>query len=269
MSKRWVSAAAVCVVLSGCVAALVAQNALAGLGVSEADAKRDIVDALSYGSVDVYPARAAFRAASPATRAALVKTAMAWARTYTESAAFKADYQRRRAEAAPQRPAARNVNDELAKQKAESAKAIEEAKKGLAQMPPDLRAEMAKTIKAMEAENAKRNADPEMAAMMREGAEAQLADEQRRYEQEMAEYEEKFPADPRKLVALRLREFLDMSKDVDYGARLVSRGGRQRFASEDYQSKPSEWKLCYRAGKDAVDAARAAAQAWLSAIEGK
>lgn len=39
------------------------------------------------------------------------------------------------------------------------------------------------------------------------------------------------------------------------------------FADPGLEDKSSEWKLCYRAGREAVDAAREAAKAWITEIE--
>jgi len=39
-----------------------------------------------------------------------------------------------------------------------------------------------------------------------------------------------------------------------------------RFVNESYESKSSEWKLWYRAGKEPVPAARAAVGAWLKEL---
>jgi hypothetical protein len=247
-------------------AALVAQNTLASLGIEEADARRDIVYALEQGYVNYFPARNAFKAAAPAARATLVKTAMAWAQAYTQTPAFKAAYEKARAEAAPKAPTLRNVDQELAKQKAERRKGIEDAKANLSKMPAEMRDQMAKTIKEMEAQNARMEADPQMAAMMRQGVEMQNTEDKRRYQNDVAAHAERYPADPAVLIAKRLRRFLEVSKDVDYTAKLVARDGRQHFVNPQYEAKPSEWKLCFRAGREPVDAARAAAQAWLTAL---
>jgi hypothetical protein len=42
-----------------------------------------------------------------------------------------------------------------------------------------------------------------------------------------------------------------------------------RFANEDYEGKPAEWKICFRAGKEATEAARAFARSWLTELEKK
>jgi flagellar motility protein MotE (MotC chaperone) len=244
-----------------------AQGTLVDLGVTEANARREIVGSLTSGSVNVYAAAKAFRAASPAVRASLVKTAMGWAKTYTESAAFKADYEKQRQADTPTPPKFKgSIDDELAAQRAERKKSLDESKKNLEKMPANMRPQMEATIKQMEAQFAKMDADPQMVSMSRQGIEMQRANDQKAYEERVVAHDKRFPVDPRTLIARRLREFLDMSKDVDFNAKLVPAGSKQRFADARYEGKPAEWKLCYRAGTDAVAAARAAAQAWQAAI---
>jgi hypothetical protein len=158
------------------------------------------------------------------------------------------------------------VDGELARQKAESQKAAEETKKALAQMPPEVRAQVEAAMKQAEAVQAQQERDPNLAGVMRQGTAAQIADEQKRYQDSVSRHNQQYPADPKVLIASHLRQFLDVSKDVDFSAALVPAGSRQRFANPAYEAKSSEWKLCYRAGKDATMAARDAAQAWLAAL---
>jgi hypothetical protein len=253
--------------VAGWLAAVAAQNALASLGVQETSAKQDILYAIIQGRVNVYPARQAFKAAAPATRAGLVKTAMTWARAYTESPAFKDQWAKERTAATPVSPKPKDVNAEVARMKAEQRKGIDEMKKNLVKMPPDIRPQMEATVKQMEADFAKREADPQFAAMMRQSVEMQNATEQKQYQDALARYGQRYPDNPNVLIAQRLRQFLQVSQDVDFGAALVTApGGRQRFANTALESKPAEWKLCFRAGKEAVAAARDVAQSWLSAV---
>jgi hypothetical protein len=267
MRKRRLAAAGACLAVAACLTVVVAQNVFATLGMQEATARQDIVYAFISGNVNVYPAAKAFKAAAPAARAALVKGVFDWARAYTDSPAYKAQYERERANSAPQAPKPKTVDQELARMKAEQQKALEEMKKNLAQMPASVRPQLEATIKQQEAEEAKRNADPKYAAMMRQMVEMQIADEQKQYQDSLARHDQRYPADPKVLIAARLRKFLDVSRDVDFGAALVpGPGGRQRFANAAYEAKPAEWKLCYRAGKEATAAGRDAAQAWLAVL---
>ena len=266
-TRQLASAGACLAVAAGWMAVALAQNTLANLGVQETGAKRDIVYALINGNVNVYPARQSFKAAAPAARAALVKGAFDWARAYTVSPAFKAEYEKERAGAAPRPLKAKTVDAELARLKAEQQKGIDEAKKNLPQMPANIRPQMEATIKQMETENAKRDADPKFASMMRQSLEMQIAEDQKQYDESVARYNQRYPADANALIASRLRQFLEVSKDVDFAAALTpAPGNKQRFANPTYEAKSSEWKLCYRAGKDATAAAREAASAWLASL---
>ncbi len=266
MRKR--TAAAAILAVSVLLGIIHAQGGLAALGVPDATARREIVNSISGGYVNIAPAAKAFKAAAPSARASMVTGAFAWAKAYTASAAFKADYDKQRAADAPAPPKFKGtVDDELAAQRAERRKGLDEAKKNLAQLPANMRPEMEATIKAMEAQFAKTDGDPQMVAMLRQGIEMQRAEEQKLYEQRVKAHEKRFPADPRTLIARRLQEFLAVSQDVDFGAKLVPSGTRQAFADPKYEEQTAEWKLCYRAGKEATAAARAAAQAWLAELK--
>jgi len=83
----------------------------------------------------------------------------------------------------------------------------------------------------------------------------------------VAQYEKLIPGDPRVLVATRLRTFLEVTRDVAWDARLVESGKLRKFADQSLESRPAEWKMAYRAGKPATDAARAFAQTWLADLE--
>jgi hypothetical protein len=193
---------------------------------------------------------------------------LAWTKAYTQSPAFKAEYDRQREQNRP--PALKpkpSIDEELAQQKAERTKALEEMKKNVAQMNPDMRARMQDTVKQMEAQYAKMDADPKMAAMMRQSLEMQRAADEKSYQERVASFEKRFPADPKVLLVERINHFLDVSKDVDFGAQLVQDRNKKKFADPAYESKPETWKLCYRAGKDAVSAARTFATVWLRELQ--
>jgi hypothetical protein len=246
---------------------ILAQSALANLGVNEATATRVVEDWLDSGYLNVSAVAKSFKAAVPAGRVTLVKDAMGWAKTYTESAAFKAEYEKRRQADTPTPPKFDGtVDDELARQRAERQKSVEEMRKGLAQMTPEMRKSLEAAIKEIEASNQKIDTDPKMVAMFRQMVELQRAGEQEAHQKRLEAHEKRFPPNPKTLIARRLQEFLDLSKDVDFDAKLVPAGSKMRFADPRYEEKSPEWKLYYRAGRDAVAAAREVAQAWLKAL---
>jgi hypothetical protein len=76
------------------------------------------------------------------------------------------------------------------------------------------------------------------------------------------ENEKKYPSAPADMVRKRLTDFLEVSANVDFDAKLEG----WRFVNPDYEKKPAEWKMCYRAGKEVVMAAREEAQKWLDEL---
>ena len=107
-----------------------AQNSLASLGVGDATGKEIVDRWLGSGYLNATPAAKAFKAAAPASRAGLVKNAIAWAKSYTESPAFKAAYEKERQASRPSPPeVSGTVEEELARQRAERRKSIEDRRR--------------------------------------------------------------------------------------------------------------------------------------------
>lgn len=77
------------------------------------------------------------------------------------------------------------------------------------------------------------------------------------------EKEDRYPSDPNKLIKKRLEEFLAVSETVDFDAKMQG----SMFANPEYESKDDKWKMCYRAGKEVIAAAREEAQAWIKELE--
>jgi hypothetical protein len=107
-----------------------------------------------------------------------------------------------------------------------------------------------------------------MRKLQQEGARMAQRSALEEHQRDVAKWNENFPENPNVLIAKRLRAFLDTSADVDFSAKLVPSGDKMKFADAKYEQKSSEWKMCYRAGRDAVTAARAVAAAWLKELAG-
>jgi len=106
--------------------------------------------------------------------------------------------------------------------------------------------------------------DPGQQAMMKQMYEAGAKGDQENYQKDMAKWSADYPEQADGLIAKRLKEFLALTADIDFSAKLDSAGGgRMRFANSEYEAKDSNWKLCYRAGREPVAAARAMAEDWL------
>ena len=202
------------------------------------------------------------------TRAEVATAGVAWLKTFTASPDFQKQYAQIRETHKPGPPAfAGTPEDEIKKADDDQARQAEESKKAVAALPADQRTRIEEALKAAQAMIVQQNT-PEMRKIRLDGIKAERAERTKQYEQELATWKRNYPESAAPVIAKRLREFLAASADVDFNAKLVSRDGRMLFENAAYEQKPSQWKMCYRAGKEATGAARAAAQAWLKELGG-
>jgi hypothetical protein len=265
---RWVAGGAVALAVMAGVAW--AADLWSRLGVTEARAKTEWVQAFAGGNVPFYLAAKAVMATPPAARAALVVEGLEWVKRFAGSAEFKTAYAALRQERKPDAPVSKGTPEQQAKaQQDEQRKSLDEARKNIATLPPETRKEMEATLKQMEETIKKTAADPKVQAMMKEMAAIDAKEAQDQYKTRLAEWERDYPADGSALVASRLRKFLEVCGDVDYAAKLTSRDGKKHFVDQRFQEKSSEWKLCFRAGRETTEAARTFAKAWLGELTKK
>jgi hypothetical protein len=87
------------------------------------------------------------------------------------------------------------------------------------------------------------------------------------YQRQLADSERKYPTNHLLYVKVRLQQFMDETKDIDFGAELVSKNGKKYFVNRAYESKGSRWKMAFRAGKEVVEPAREFVQKWIEEIK--
>ncbi len=73
--------------------------------------------------------------------------------------------------------------------------------------------------------------------------------------------------DPDVTLRRQLQEFLDLTEGVDYDAKTTGGNRKGAFADATYEGKPPVWKMCYRAGREAGEAARGYAKEWLAELD--
>lgn len=247
--------------------AVVAQDHLATLGITEGRAKEAVFDSFVGDTVSLAGKPAAFIALSPEGRVALVNFALNLARTFVESEDFKHRYaDHREANGPDPLPEEQTADQIFAKQRAGFENQVTEMKKLYDQITPEQIAtleagwdDMRRQLDEME----KGEKRKEIEGLLKEQRDQQV----RARDLAMQELDKTYPADPRAMVAMRLRRFLDVTKDVAYDAQLVDKAGKKVFADPALEARPAEWKLAFRAGKPATDAARTFAQKWLSDLQ--
>ena len=244
-----------------------AQSHLASLGITEGRAREAVFDSFITDTLSVAGDGKVFTTAAPGARVAIVNFALSLARAFAESDDFKRRYaDHREANGPDPLPEEPSVDEILAKQRAGFEAQVAQMRKLFDQITPEQRATLEAGWTDMRAQLTEMESGPKRAAF-----EKALRDQRATYvgERELAmkELDEVWPADHRALIANRLRRFLDVSKDIVYDAKLVDKERSKVFADPALEAKPKEWKMCFRAGKPATDAARGFAQKWLSDLE--
>jgi len=154
-----------------------------------------------------------------------------------------------------------------------------------AEIEKSMRAEMQKGLTEMEAAvkdfqgDARKQAEAAMVQVRSElkaqlatvgpAATQQAAEEKARYERAKSRPPDPDALSPDPRVSLRkaLKLFLDETSGVDFAAQTKAVSRTRRFERADYEKKPRAWKTCYRAGREACDAARAFASGWLAELK--
>jgi hypothetical protein len=261
--RLYLTCALVCLLVLGAAA----QDHLATLGITEGRAKEAVFDSFMSGAVSVAGKPAAFIAMSPQARVGLVDFALRLARTFVESDDFKRRYaDHREANGPDPLPEEQTAEQVFQRQRAGFENQVAEMRKLFDQITPEQRAtleagweDMRGQLDAME----KGDKRKEIEGLLKDERDAQVRDR----DAAMKAFEKVYPADARVLVAMRLRRFLDVTSDVNFSAQLVEKDNKKRFADPALEAMPAEWKLAFRAGKPATDAARAFAQKWLADLK--
>jgi hypothetical protein len=244
-----------------------AQNHLASLGISEGRAKEAVFDSFITDTISLAGKGEVFTAASPDARVGIVNFALTLARTFAESGDFKQRYaDHREANGPDPLPEEQTADAVLAKQRAGFEDQVVQMRKLFDQITPEQRKTLEDGWDDMRRQLTEMETGPRRAEL------DQLLKQQRAQQvlaraRAMKEFDAIWPPDSRTLVASRLRHFLDATKDVAYSAQLSDRAGKRVFVDPALEAKSKEWKLCFRAGKPATDAARSFAQKWLSDLE--
>lgn len=229
-----------------------------------------ILTSFASGSIALPGTRGVFTAATAEARAGLVRAVIAAARAYSTTGDFAQRYASFRDAQRPARaPMPQNGDEALAAQMKQLEDVVKEALKAAENMPPQAREDLIENIEFTKRQLAELNKDPKHRATVDAAAKEAAKAAAEELQLAMARYEADYPADVKQLITNRLRAFLAMSATVDFSARTAERDDKKRyFANPSYESMPREWKLLFRAGKPAVDAAREVAQDWLKALGG-
>ena len=245
-----------------------AQSALVQLGLTETAARTFLWDELtnpaSHRGADIVVAGTrAFLKLPRSARAAAASGLFAWARSYVNSPAFTAKYnefRRGSVDLAPQYD--RSVEQEVRLEIDRQLEDLQQLRPRLAKLPADERAGVLEQLTLRE----KQLTDPAFIKQRQE----QVAEERAQAHASAASASARngltIPADPKALVARRLRDFLAATADVNFETKTISLTGGPdgiEFVDPAVRTRPLMWLEAVIVGPEATAAARAAAQVWL------
>jgi hypothetical protein len=267
-SARFVLSIAACMVVVAAASALIAQGALAPLGLTEATARAFVINefktpSLGRSSEIVHAGERGFLKLPPAARGPAASALFAWAKAYVNSAAFKTAYATFRKGAVPQSGSQEpTLEEELQKKMDEIRAQIAEMRQAAASLPPAQAKDTANELQKME-ESIRSGEMERMEREMLEGARADKGAASRATD-------ERYPSDPQVIDARRLREFLKETADANFSAKTLSlTGGVDGIVMVERadQKRSWLWQEAVIVGREATTAARAAAEEWLKEIE--
>jgi len=256
-------------VLFGLIAAVT--DPLQELKISSDDAQQYILSTVIDNNLS-YPTTAT--AVPPVLRAEVAKGMCEFAKAYTQSAHFKTRYEEWWKGIEPQKPATleeriKETDEQAANDKARSVQDIENIKKQLAETK-DAALKKALEDALRQVEQIKKQMDtPEMKAMMEQAKAAQkqafemeVKTDNENYNKQYAEWLAKKNSDV--VIKKLLQQYLALENTVDFSAATYKNAyGRIVFMDPTNEAKSSDWKMCFRAGKDVNAAAKAFVQRWL------
>lgn len=246
-----------------------ASDTLKKLGIPEEIANDCIWSSFSGGYLST-PNMAKLKLMPVAERRGAVQEIGEYAKAYTRSEDFKKKYLEYREGQKPKEPEPpKTMAEQRKEQKEQMQKTIAETEANMKSMPADQQKTM-EGILTMFKEQLKTIDDPknpmfspDMEKMLNQSHAAQMEE----YKKKLDKWGKEYPVTPNGMINRWLTEFLDISKDVDFNAKLVAGdGGRKSFANKEYERKPDSWKMCFRAGKETVEAGRSFAKQWLQEL---
>jgi len=203
-----------------------------------------------------------------AMRGAATTAAFSWAKSYVSSPAFTTAYAQYRDEHKPAGGAVStdSLDAEVQKQIADMIATLEEGKKALGGLDPATRAQATKNIDDQIAQYK----SPENLRLMRMAVDAQRTARNEGDTKTAAEFAAKWPADPKVYVKKQLERFMAATANIDYSLAHIwvkdPAGRTNGFLSPGLDDISWETMRAIVAGKEAVDAARAAVGAWLKEL---
>ncbi len=203
-------------------------------------------------------------------RVAVAKDLLAYTREYVNTEAFAKNYETHRQRSKPTEPAPAISGDSIRRKFiSDIKKGIESTEKfGKTTTDASMKKAMQESLEVLKA-SLKDYEDPnsEIIKMSIQGEQQNYESRMKDYQQSMKDWEEKYPVGVKPMIKARLQQLLAVTNGVDFNAQLTERYGKKVFVKKEYESKPADWKMAFRAGKDVTTTVQAFAKQWLQELQ--
>ena len=244
-----------------------AEDFLQQLGITKTGADEKITNSILGGYLDQYGLRNAKNIAA-GNRSAVAKDLLAYTKQYISSTAFQKEYNQLRESNKP-KPGTIQTAEEM------RTGIIEQYKKSIAESEANMKKADASMKSIFEPilvalkQELKNAEDPnnKMLANYKKNYGEMLKSIEASNQQGLADWEAKYPANQLHFIKERLKQFLEETSNIDFGAQLIEKNGKKYFANQAYEHRGNRWKLAFRAGKEVVEPARMFVQNWIDEIK--
>ena len=244
-----------------------ADDFLKQLGIAKVDADEKITNSILGGSLDAYGVKNVKNIVA-GNRKAVALDLLAYTKKHVNSESFTKQYILIKENNKPKLAVAQTP-EELRSQ------TIEQAKKSVADVEAMVKKAdaankpMFEKILVDAQKNLKNAEDPnnKTYAFYAKNYETLVKDFKQNNEAQLASWEKKYPTNHLLYVKVRLLEFLNETKDVDFNAELTTKNGKKIFVNPEYERKGNRWKMAFRAGREVVEPAREFVQKWIDEIK--
>ena len=253
--------------IPGLVLSFVAGNeVLSKIGCSDDEARNTITDNFIFGYLHAPSCGGVYKKIPASERVAVVNMLYSYIRSVVASEGFKKRYQEEHEANKPQEPEKEQVV-KMDDAQAQIIKALEDQLNN-PYLDAAQKAEMQKSIDEMK----KQMTQPEMQQQLAQADEMTAKGAEEKYQQDMAKYKSDLAEwekmnDVNLMIKTRLEDFLKLTSDIDFNAKLVQAGKMMKFENPAYESKNNMWKACYRCGPETIRQARIKAEEWLKELK--
>lgn len=237
------------------------------LGIARTEADKRISSSLLGGYVNTWGLQNAKNIAL-GNRTAVVMDVLEYTRQYSASEEFKKEYISLKQSNKPVKFIMQTPEDMRKEMISQYEKSIGELEKSAKQADPKTKTILENIL--VESRRQLQDAKDPNNQLIRNYAsnyEQMESSYQQAYEEQLKEWEAKYPDNGMLFVKQQLVKFMNETRDIDFNAELVAKNGKKYFVNPAYEHKNNYWKMGYRAGKEVVEPARQVIEKWLQEIK--